>query len=321
MTGTTTSRWCAPSPTMSTTTRTSRVVAATALTTRLPTTVPTVTPTLVAMTTDSPASPRSARPRRPGVSVRARITAALAALALVALTAAGLIVYVIERARIDEAVSRQVEQEIAEFEQLRTGNGPGDQRAVHECRGAVASLPVPQRAERRGAPRGLARQRPHVSSRDDDALAAAPAFIDARTPAPGQPAAPSGSPRRSGAPGHGPARPERQTSGALVVSINLDEVHQELNTHDAHLHDRRCAVPRPDRGPGRSGSPAAARAAADAARDREGDQGQTDLSRRIPETGNDDITALTGTVQRHARPARGGVHRHSGSSSTTPVTS
>ena len=124
-TGTTTSRWCAPSPTMSTTTtRTSQVVAATAPTTRLPTTVPTVTPTLVAMTTDSPASPRSARPRRPGVSVRARITAALAALALVALTAAGLIVYVIERARIDEAVSRQVEQEIAEFEKLRDGKDP-----------------------------------------------------------------------------------------------------------------------------------------------------------------------------------------------------
>ena len=47
----------------------------------------------------------------------------------------------------------------------------------------------------------------------------------------------------------------------------------------------------------------------------------TDLSRRVPETGNDDITALTRTVNGDARPAARRRSSASASSSTTPATS
>ena len=48
---------------------------------------------------------------------------------------------------------------------------------------------------------------------------------------------------------------------------------------------------------------------------------ETDLSRRLPETGNDDITALTRTFNAMLGAAGAGVRRASGSSSTTSATS
>ena len=78
--------------------------------------------TTVAATTD-PAPTSSARPERSGVSVRIRITAAVALLTALALAAAGLIVYVIECQRIDEEISQSVDQQFAEFQKFQETEG------------------------------------------------------------------------------------------------------------------------------------------------------------------------------------------------------
>lgn len=75
------------------------------------------------------ADPRPGRFR--GVSVRARIAVSVALLTGLALAGAGLIVYALESARIDRSVSDRVEQELSEFAALRDegtgGQGPAAQ--------------------------------------------------------------------------------------------------------------------------------------------------------------------------------------------------
>lgn len=56
-----------------------------------------------------------ARPPRPGVSVRTRITAAVAALVICAQLVTGALIYVVESRRIDQAVRSSVDQELSEF--------------------------------------------------------------------------------------------------------------------------------------------------------------------------------------------------------------
>lgn len=65
------------------------------------------------------ADPTDARPRRPGVSVRTRITAAVALLVLLALVVAGVIIYTLEWARVQSSATAQADQEIAEFTKLQ----------------------------------------------------------------------------------------------------------------------------------------------------------------------------------------------------------
>ncbi len=225
--------------------------------------------------------------------MRARITAALAALALVALTAAGLIVYVIERARIDEAVSRQIEQEIAEFEKLRDGKDPATNEPFTNVEALLRlylSRNVPSDEELLMG--WLDNGHRLVSS--DDALARSPAFIAAV-----RRLLDTGGTERITSDGQEhlftvlPVR-NRQTSGALVVSINLDEVHQELNTTMrtytivaalslgliaalAFWQSGRLLAP------------------LRTLRDTTNEIKATDLSQRIPVTGNDDLTALSVT--------------------------
>jgi signal transduction histidine kinase len=62
-------------------------------------------------------------PRRSGVSVRVRITATVALLTALALTGAGLIVYLIEDERIEERISSRVDQDFAEFREFQTRDG------------------------------------------------------------------------------------------------------------------------------------------------------------------------------------------------------
>ena len=77
-----------------------------------------LTTTAVATTTD-PSSPHpSARPIRSGVSVRVRITAAVALLLALALSGAGAIVYAVEYQRLEEQMVDEVDQEFAEFSRL-----------------------------------------------------------------------------------------------------------------------------------------------------------------------------------------------------------
>jgi two-component system, OmpR family, sensor kinase len=65
----------------------------------------------------------SARPERSGVSVRIRITAVVALLTLLALTAAGVIVYVIEAKRIDQNITARVDQQFEEFAKFEAKQG------------------------------------------------------------------------------------------------------------------------------------------------------------------------------------------------------
>jgi signal transduction histidine kinase len=58
------------------------------------------------------------------VSVRTRLTTAVALLTALALAAAGLLVYTLESAHVEKDVKAQIEQEVAEFEQLQQGNDP-----------------------------------------------------------------------------------------------------------------------------------------------------------------------------------------------------
>jgi signal transduction histidine kinase len=77
--------------------------------------------TTVAVTTDAPRQP-DARPERSGVSVRIRITAAVALLTALALTGAGLIVYVIEAQRIDAEISKSVDQQFQQFQSFQAND-------------------------------------------------------------------------------------------------------------------------------------------------------------------------------------------------------
>jgi two-component system OmpR family sensor kinase len=84
----------------------------------------------------------SARPERSGVSVRVRITAAVALLTLLALTAAGLIVYVIESQRIDQEISDRVDQQFQEFEKFEKAEG-ASYATVGELLDAFLKVQVP----------------------------------------------------------------------------------------------------------------------------------------------------------------------------------
>ncbi|GAA1929447.1 HAMP domain-containing sensor histidine kinase [Nocardioides lentus] len=72
-------------------------------------------------TTGTTEAPRSRRPWRlpGGFSVRTRITVVITLLAALSLAGAGLLVYVLESARVERQTTEQVQQEIAEFRELQ----------------------------------------------------------------------------------------------------------------------------------------------------------------------------------------------------------
>jgi len=76
-----------------------------------------------AATTTERAATRDVRPERSGVSVRVRITATVAVLAFLALSGAGLIVYVIEAQRIDQDISDRVDNQFGEFRKFQEQDG------------------------------------------------------------------------------------------------------------------------------------------------------------------------------------------------------
>jgi two-component system, OmpR family, sensor kinase len=93
----------------------------------------------VAATTD----PRTgARPERSGVSVRLRITAAVALLTLLALTSAGLIVYVIESQRINQEISDRVDKQFEEFQKFQAQDG-AKYKSVGQLLNAFLAVQVP----------------------------------------------------------------------------------------------------------------------------------------------------------------------------------
>lgn len=241
------------------------------------------------MTTDR------ARPRFAALSVRTRITVTVALLTGLALAAAGLLVYALEGARIERQMVARVEQEIAEFRNLQRGKDPATGEAftsVERLLRLFLRRNVPDDDE---AVLGYWDGTTRVSSESPyPAFSRSPQLLRLV----GRRLRTGGSERLDSAYGEVvvtvvPVR-NGETEGALVLLNFLSGEHGELDqtlqtnavvaavllllvTGAAAWQAGRLLSPL------RTLRAAAERISA------------TDLSRRIPETGNDDITALTRT--------------------------
>ncbi|MDN4173974.1 ATP-binding protein [Nocardioides sp. SOB77] len=241
----------------------------------------------------APTGPRAART---GFSVRARITTTVALLVLGALSAAGLLVYAVESQRVEAQTVEEVDQELDEFARLK-GDGidptTGQPFATIEALLRLfLSRNVPDDDE---ALIGWVGDAPVARFPGDDPLYRDRAFLAAARPL----VAAGGSARVDTAQGRVlvAAQPVRQggQEGALLVAVYLDEDRSELlgtmRTYAvvaALLTLLVVAVAAWQSG--RLLAPLRVlRSTAD-------DLRGTELSRRIPESGNDDITALTRTL-------------------------
>lgn len=246
------------------------------------------------MTTEAMTEPGRVA-RRAGTSVRVRITATVAALVTLALAGAGLIVYVVEVERVESSVQREVEQELDEFVLLRKeGRDPRTGRPF-EAESLLRTFLLRNVPDDDELLIGWTGDKRLLSPRD--ALAEDPVFLDAVAPL-----VTEGGTRYLDT-DYGEVRVTSQpvqdqdgsAAGALLVVAYLDEDRGELVdtmrtyaivgllslfiiTGVAWWQAGRLLAPL-----------RILRRTAD-------DISATDLSRRIPETGNDDITALTHTV-------------------------
>ena len=252
------------------------------------------------MTTGRTAGTTERAARRPfaQISVRTRITAVIALLTLAAMTVSGVLVYTLESARIEAGVNEQIDQEIDEFRVFQregvdpdTGGGFTDALRLLTV---FLQRNVPDDDEMMVAYEGetaIERTRNRYGEeflRDPDYLQAVQGLLadggtvevaDSRYGEVWVTSVPVRSPR---------------SEGALVIINFLDDEHAELNrtlqtyaivavlslgliTLLAALQSGRLLAP------------------LRAVRETASDITTTDLSRRLPERGNDDITALTRT--------------------------
>jgi signal transduction histidine kinase len=230
--------------------------------------------------------------------VRTRITTTVAALVLLALTAAGLIIYVLESARVESAARDQAEQEVAEFRALQAdGLDPTTARPFTNAQDLLdvfLSRNVPSDDELLiGWIDGRAR---YVSAGRHGALAEDPTLVRAVTSL-----LPSGSERTIRTP-YGEVlvtvQPVQEPTGeraGLVVATFMDDARAELRSlvqtyAVVSLLSLAGIVAIAAWVAGRLLAPI--RRLNDTARA----ISATDLSARLPVTGNDDITALTLTA-------------------------
>ena len=241
------------------------------------------------------------RARRRGglqLSVRTRITIVIALLTFTAMTAAGLLVYTLESARIESAVTEQIDQEIDEFRVFEeSGIDPDSGSSFTDAQRLLETFlvrNVPDDDEmmivyRDGVPQDRTPNRYGAGFLDDDAYQEA---IDGLLE--------DGGTTRVQDERYGevwvtglPVR-NKTSEGTLVIVNFLDDEHAELNrtmqtyaivallslgliTVLGAVQSGRLLAP--------------LRTVRETARDIT----TTDLSRRIPEQGNDDVTALTRT--------------------------
>lgn len=240
------------------------------------------------------AGPPHARPHRSGLSVRVRIVAAVALLVTVTLAGAGFVVYLIERQRLEEQTVQEINQEFGEFEALETGVDP----ATGEDFAALA--PLLRTFMERNVPDddellvGWLGGRVVYLSPQEDPLAVDPAFLEAaRTVVDG-----GGSVRIQTDRGEVlvSAQPVVQgdDTGALLVVNFLEEDRSELvDTMRTYAVVSTLSlfliIAAAIWQSGRLLAPLRA------VRETAEEITETDLSRRLPLTGNDDITALTRT--------------------------
>jgi two-component system OmpR family sensor kinase len=246
-------------------------------------------------TTEPPAPRPTAPPRRSGVSVRLRITATVAVLVALTLAAAGLIVYFVETQRLEAQTTDVVDQELDEFSRLneegvdpQTGTGFA---SVEDLLRLFMERNVPDDDELLV---GWVGERPELRS-PGDALVDDPAFREAARPL----VTAAGTTRLDTAEGEVmiTSQPVRRGDerGALLVVVYLDEDRAELldtmRTYTAvaglsmlllgfvaFWQSGRLLAP------------------LRVLRETADEISETDLSRRVPLTGNDDLTALTRTV-------------------------
>jgi len=245
-------------------------------------------------TTEPHDAPEDARPRRSGVSVRVRITATVAALVLLALAAAGAIVYVIESQRLERQTAEAVDQELDEFGVLTAeGIDPGTGEpfeSVQALQRLFMERNVPDDDELL-----LGFNEGRLLVFPEDPLAEDPAFLAEVRPL----VTSSGSLRIETAQGEVlvTSQPIAQGDerGALMVVVYLAEDRAEL--HDTMRTYASVAglslllvVAAAFWQSGRLLAPLRT------LRETADEITETDLSRRIPTSGNDDITALTRTV-------------------------
>ena len=251
------------------------------------------TPTL---TTGPAGTTDGARRRLAQVSVRTRITVVIAVLTAVAMTGAGLLVYALESARIERQVNEQITQEIAEFRNLKRDPNTGEPfDDVGRVLNVFLTRNVPDDDEMLvGYVRGEVPER--TVNRYGQEVLDEPAYQDALTDLEGV-----GGTRVIESATFGETWvtlvpvTNAEGQGSLVIVNFLRDEHEELDgtlqtyaliallslgliTAIAGLQSGRLLAP---------------------LRTLEGTAREitaTDLSRRIPERGNDDITALTRTI-------------------------
>ncbi|MCW2844533.1 MAG: ATP-binding region, ATPase domain protein [Nocardioides sp.] len=251
--------------------------------------------TVVATTTDHPATP-DARPTRSGVSVRTRITAAVALLTVLALTGAGAIVYLIEAQRVEDQMVHEIDQELAELSALQhNGLDPATGKpyvSVGIMLDTFLARNVPDDNEilvswYDGGPRKTSSHRTFVDSaffRDTvTPLLATNGTARARVPSYGEALFTVQSVRRGG------------DTGALVVVTYLEEgragLRDTMRTYTiVALLSLLLVTAAAGWLSGRLLAPLRT------LRETTDDIGEGDLSQRLPVRGNDDITALTHTV-------------------------
>jgi len=275
---TTMTRSSSPAPTTPTTTGTGATAS--------PTATATTTADLVVATAAMTTEPS----RRPSFSVRSRITAAVALLTALALAGAGLLVYALGRADIDERVPDQIEQEMTEFASYQQTAGA---TTVPDLVRGFLGRNVPSSSELMVGFWGGESQIRSASPRGG--LAGDPAFTEAV----------ADRLTRGGVarvdtdwgPVHLDVQPlsDGTTDGAFVVAHFLDDERDALNrTMRTYAVAALLALAMVTAvaawQAGRLLRPV--RTLRETAEEIEGG----DLSRRIPETGNDDITDLTRTV-------------------------
>ncbi|HSU03656.1 MAG TPA: HAMP domain-containing sensor histidine kinase [Nocardioides sp.] len=236
------------------------------------------------------------RGRLARVSVRTRIVAVIALLTATAMAGAGLLVYTLESSRIERLVTSQIIQETAEFRELRTDPDTGRPfDDVESVLDVFLTRNVPDDDEMLvGYVEGVRTLR--TANRYGEEFLDEPAYLRAL-----EERADDGGTTVIESPTFGevwatlvPVR-NAQGEGSLVIINFLADEHDELNetlrtysvvaflsllliTGIAALQSGRLLAP--------------LRTLEETARD----ISTTDLSRRIPERGNDDITSLTRTI-------------------------
>ena len=254
----------------------------------------TTTATAAGTTTDSDRSARSfAR-----ISVRTRITAVIALLSTAAMAGAGILVYTLESARIERQTSAQIDQEIAEFRRLQSGVDPKtgeDFTDVGRLLDLFLTRNVPDDDEILLAYTDAAEEPLRTVNRNAESFLTDPDYAAAVNDLFDQ-----GGTRVLETDAFGevwvtvlPVLNET-TQGALVIVSFLADEHDDLNqTMQTYaivgLLSLGLLVLLASTQSGRLLAPLRT------LRETANDITTTDLARRIPEQGNDDITALTRT--------------------------